>query len=203
VASAPRHTSTTTIKTPTKGGGTRTVTTSTTRQGGNVTKSKTITVSPKKKAAAPKKAGSSKKAGKPAKLARPPLGGTWICGPNEDRPLCAPVAIANSLLAATGIRAGSAELERLYRAAGGWRDSGVPLAAALAAAKTTGLAGCRLEAFATADDDDDAVLLLTLDGVPDLHAAAVTGGEVILWGEAFPVSDLCARAEGAWALTWR
>lgn len=205
MASAPKKVNKTTVSTPVKGGGTKTVTKTVTQQGGNTTTSTRTTISGPKKASKPKKAATKKaaaKAKKPAKLARPPLGGNWITGPNEKYPLCGAVAIANHLLAATGVEASSGTIERLYRAAGGHGDSGAPMPALLAAAATEGLAGCRLAAWAWADPDEADLLLLTLPGITDLHAAAISGGDVITWGKAVPLSALGATVEAAWSLTW-
>jgi hypothetical protein len=199
---ASKHThvtkSTTTVTKPIGHGETRTSTTSVTRTGGNVTTSRRITISKPKKASAKKKATTKgkSKAKAPVKLARPPLGGTWICGPNERLPLCGPVAVANHLLAATGVEASSGAIERLYRAAGGYGDSGVPLEDVIAAAATTGLAGCRLAVWEPDDDGD--LLELGLDG--DRHAAVDAGdGLVISWGEALALD---ATVISAWSLTW-
>jgi hypothetical protein len=209
MAAAPKRVTKTTVTTPVKGGGTKRVSTTTTRQGGNVTTTKTTTVSGPKKATKPKKAApakktASKKASKPAKLARPQLTGEWICGPNEKYALCGAVAVANTLLAATGVRASSGDIERLYRAAGGRGDSGVPVPELLAAASVTGLAGCRLAVFGLCGADDEAarLLLLTLAGLGDLHAAAVAGGDLITWGEAVPLASLPVTVECAWSMTW-
>lgn len=205
MASAPKKVTRTTVSTPVKGGGTKTVTHTVTKQGNNTTTSTKTTVTGPKKASKPKKAVTKKaaaKAKKPAKLARPPLGGTWITGPNESYPLCGAVAVANSLLAAAGVEASSAAVERLYRAAGGRGDSGTPVPELLAAAGSGGLAGCRLAAWDWADPDEADLLLLTLAGTADLHAAAVSGGDVITWGDAVPLDSLGAIVEAAWSLTW-
>lgn len=215
MASKPKKVVSTTVTRPTAGGGTKTVRTSRTTQGGNTTISKTTTITRPKKVAkktgapgskpAPKPKG--KKATPPAKYAAPALGGTWICGPNDGArwQMCGPVALANHLLAATGTRAGNGEIERLYAAAGGHGDSGARLEALLAAAADGGLAGHRLAAYdRTAADEaaDGLLLLLALDWTPDLHAAPAIGGGVITWGEAVPLGALPARIEDAWSLTW-
>ena len=130
------------------------------------------------------------------------LGETWITGPNDTRDLCAPVALANCLLAATGVEAGNGDMERLYRAAGGIGDSGVPVQAVLAAAATSGLAGCRLARYAPAAPDAADLLFLALAGTADLHAAAVAGGDAVMWGAAVPLDGLDATVIDAWSLTW-
>ena len=129
----------------------------------------------------------------------------WITGPNDGGwTMCGPVAVANHLLAVTGTEASNAAIERLYRAAGGSGDSGVPVDLILAAAATSGLAGCRLAAWEETERITDAgVLLLAVNGVTDLHAAAVTpAGLAVLWGAECPLADLDARIVSAWSLTW-
>lgn len=148
---------------------------------------------------------SAKKASTPAKFAGPALAARWITGPGDVRPMCAVIAVANSLLAVLGAEAPNGELERLYRSAGGHGDSGAPVAAVLAAAADAGLAGCRLASWRPSPDPSPGgVLLLELDVTPDLHAVAcLPGGTVATWGDAVPLGDLNALVAGAWDLTWR
>jgi hypothetical protein len=122
-------------------------------------------------------------------------------------PLCGPVAIANDLLAATGVVASNGDIERLYRAAGGHGDSGADMEDLIAAAMAEGLAGYRLAGYQHVYTTDGLwpglVLLLSLEGVPVWHAAATdAGGRVISWGETTTISELSARVEDAWSLTW-
>jgi hypothetical protein len=188
---------------PKKASSSNTTTTTTTTT--TVTKGKKVTTV--KKVTAPAKstsASASKSTTTAAKLARVSAG-EWVCGPNERWPLCAPVAIANSLLACTGIRASHGALERLCTAAGGHRGTGVPLAAALASAAAGGLAGCGLEWEPLWGDYTavpGAVVLLDLDA--GLHAAAITSdGLAVLWGEPSDVTTLAGSAGEAFRLTWR
>jgi hypothetical protein len=168
-----------------------------------VTKGKKVTTV-KKVTAPAKSSSSSSSTTKASKLARAPIG-EWICGPNSEWPLCAPVAIANSLLACAGIRASHGELERLYGAAGGHRGTGAPLAALLAAAAARGLAGCGLTWEPLHGDYTavpGAVVLLDLDA--GLHSAAITsGGLAVLWGQPSDVTTLTGTAEEAFRMTWR
>jgi len=206
MAAAPKKVTKTTVTTPVKGGGTKRVTTTTTKQGGNVTTTKSTTVTPAKKAtpkkkAQPAKKTAAKKASKPAKLAAAALGSAWITGPNEDRQLCVPVAVANALLGATGVEASNEQIERLYARAGGIGDTGVPVVSALAAAMRADLAGCRLKKVRPAALDDADLLLLEFPG-QGLHAAAFAGMHVIAWGTEIPLEDLDATIIDAWSLTW-
>jgi hypothetical protein len=175
----------------------------------HVTTSKTVTTttggSSGSRATSPKKAATSaKKVTSPAKFSGPALASRWISGPGGERPMCGVIAVANSLLAALGAEARNAELERLYRAAGGHGDSGAPVPAVLAAVAASGLAGCRLASWRpTSRPAPGGLLLLELDVTPDLHAVAcLHGGTVATWGDAVPLTALNARIAGAWDLTW-
>jgi hypothetical protein len=195
MTSAPSKT--TTVKTVNNNTGvTKSVSTSVSGNKTTVTKTTTI--------GAPKTVSTgAKSVSAPAALARAALGSRWIAGPNDTRPVCAPVAVANTLLAATGTEAGNAAIERLYKAAGGIGQHAAPLASVLAAARSDGLAGCRLKTFRRAGLDDADILLLALPGGgPDLHAAALAGWNVITWGEEIPLEDLGAAIIDAWSLTW-
>lgn len=193
-------TKTTTTKTPGKTV-TSTTTTSAPAQKANTAKKATTA---KKAAPAKKTTATAKKTKAPAKLAGTPLAAHWLTGIGDERQVCAPVAVANSLLAVLGVHAGNGDVERLYRAAGGWRDSGVPVEAVLEAAAREGIAGCRLAAWRPlAQPGRGGLLLLSLDITPDLHAVAyLGGGTVATWGDAVPLTDLSAEIEGAWSLTW-
>lgn len=201
MASVPTHT--TTIKTVNNRTG---VTTSSTTKvsGGSTTVTRTTTIGKPKSVSSAHKTGTTTKA--PAKAAGAVLQDTrWITGPNDTGwTMCGPVAVANHLLAVTGVEASNRDIERLYKAAGAIGDSGAPLEFFLAAATSTGLAGCRLAAYTPAGRVTDAgVLLLAVNGVTDLHAAAVTPtGDAVLWGTAVPLAVLDARVEDAWSLTW-
>ncbi len=187
---------TTTVKTVNNKTGVTTATsTSTTGNATTVTKTTTIgkpaTVSPS----------ASKSVSTPSTLPGAVLGSKWIAGPNTDGwNLCAPVAIANALLGATGTVATNGQIERLYHRAGGTGDTGVPVVSAFAAAHRYGLAGARLKGWERAGLDDADVLLLELDG--GLHSAAFAGMTVITWGGEIPLEEFEGTILGAWSLTW-
>ncbi len=166
------------------------------KSGNTTTVTKTTTIG--KAAPVAKKAAT---VAKPATLPGAVLGSQWISGPNTDGwGMCAPVALANALLGATGTVAANAGIERLYARAGGTGDTGVPVQAALIAAQVHGLAGVRLKSWRPAGLDDADVLLL---GLPEgIHAAAFAGMSVITWGAEVPLEDLGGVILGAWALTW-
>jgi hypothetical protein len=164
--------------------------------GGSTTVTKTTTIG---KAAPVAKAAST--VAKPATLPGAVLGSKWIAGPNTDGwNLCAPVAVANALLGATGTEAANADVERLYARAGGTGNTGVPVVSALAAAQRYGLAGCRLKDFRRTGLDDADVLLLQAGG--GLHAAAFAGMSIVTWGGEVPLAEWDGVILGAWSLTW-
>jgi len=193
VTSAPSKT--TTVKTINNKTGV-TTSTSTKTSAGSTTVTKTTTIGTAKAVSTPTTA--TKAA---ATLPGAALGSKWIAGPNDSGwTLCAPVAVANALLGATGTEATSAQIEVLYRRAGGHGGTGVPPLSALTAARVYGLAGCRLKGFRRAGLDDADVLLLAYED--GLHAAAFAGMTVITWGGEIPLEDIDATIIGAWSLTW-
>ena len=194
MTSAPSTTST--VKTVNNKTGITTAT-STSTSGNATTTTKTTTIG------APTTVSSSaaKTVSTPAALPGAVLGSEWISGPNTAGwNLCAPVAVANALLGATGTVATDAGIERLYARAGGTGDTGVPVLSALAAAQRHGLAGCRLKSWRPAGLDDADVLLLQFP--EGIHAAAFAGMSVITWGGEVPLAEFGGTILGAWALTW-
>jgi hypothetical protein len=194
MASAPSKT--TTVKTVNNKTGI-TTSTSTVKSGGSTTTTKTTTIGAAKTVSSPSSTST------PATLPGAALGGKWITDCNDSGwAMCGPVAVANTLLAVTGTRVPSAAIERLYTAGGGHGDTGVPVLAALAAARGEGLAGCRLESWRRAGLDDADLVLLEFGQLPGVHAAAFAGMSVITWGTEIPLAELDARILGAWSLTW-
>jgi hypothetical protein len=193
MTSAPSTTST--VKTVNNKTGV-TTSTSTSTSGNKTTTTATTTIGTAKPVSTPATATT-----KAATLPGAVLGSEWISGPNTDGwGMCAPVALANALLGATGTVATNAGIERLHARAGGTGSTGVPLMSALAAAQRHGLAGCRLKSWRAAGLDDADVLLL---GFPEgIHAAAFAGMSVITWGAEVPLEDFGGIILGAWALNW-
>ena len=157
-----------------------------------------------------------------AKLANPAaMPGGWILGGNDRRNSCAAVAVANSLLAVTGIRATDAQVEALYAAATGRRDRGATIPETLTAARA-GLAGWYPATVTQLDDGepiagDGLILYLDLqtaqrrqdvwDYEPTRpwgdHAGILAGGHVITWGAAHPVTPSFLAAQAvAWRVDW-
>jgi hypothetical protein len=173
-----------------------TTSSSTKTSGGSTTVTKSTTIGK-----APATTSSAKTATTPSTLPGAVLGSTWIAGPNDGGwNLCAPVAVANALLGALGVEASNGQIERLYAAAGGIGDTGVPLLSALAAARRDGLAGCRLKSWRHAALDDADILLLAFP--EGLHSAAFAAMTVITWGGEIPLENLDATIIDAWSLTW-
>ena len=199
MASSPKSVTTTTKTVNNRTGVTKSV--STVRSGGSTTTTRTTTIgTPKKVASSGKKTTST-----PSKAAGTVLADRWITGPNTDGwVMCGAVAVANHLLAVTGVQASNAAIERLYRAAGGLGDSGAPMEFLFAAAASTGLAGCRLASWSPAMRPSDAsVALMLLPDIPDAHAAAITrDGCAVMWGGEVPLASLDALVLDAWTLTW-
>jgi hypothetical protein len=156
-------------------------------------------------------------------LAAPALPGEWILGGNDRYTDCAAAAVANSLLACTGLRASDEDILRLHLAAAGDPDAGASIAGVLRAATDLGLAGagpasCELLGEDEPLDEDGLILDLDLaeaqllegtwdwDPAPGwgMHAAVLTGGSVITWGGAVPVTAefLEFQVAAAWRVTW-
>ena len=195
MASSPKSVTSTTKTVNNKTGVTKSV--SVVRSGGSTTTTRTTTIG------TPKKVSSSSSTSTPSKAAGTILADRWITGPNDTGwTMCVPVAIANHLLAVTGVEASDGAIERLYRRAGAIGDSGAPLVSFLSAARSTGLAGCRLAHYEPATVSDAGLLLLAIPGLPDLHTAAVADGSAIMWGAEVPLAELNATVLDAWSLTW-
>ena len=75
----------------------------------------------------------------------------WLPGCNAERPTCIVTAIANHLLAATGVQASDASILELHERAGG--DGSATIATVLEAAADYGLAGQLLEKFGPGDPE--------------------------------------------------
>ena len=89
-------------------------------------------------------------------------------------------AIANSLLAQTGIRASEEAVLKLHRHAGGGGD-GVSISDALASVMQSGLAGVRPAGYWVAGFRLRGAIVGLTDGVRD-HAATWTPQGLISWG---------------------
>jgi hypothetical protein len=133
-----------------------------------------------------------------AGLARPSVPGEWILGGNDRYLTCAAAAVANSLLAATGIRVADEDVLALHAAAAGSPDAGASVLAVLEAAERYGLGGVRPDGFGAGTQ----IAELALPG--GIHAVLLADGLAVSWGrpvaaaEVFPGLQILA----AWAVTW-
>jgi hypothetical protein len=146
----------------------------------------------------------------------------WVLGGNDRHDGCAAVAVANSLLAATGYRASDGEVLDLYLAASGGSDTGASVLAVLEVAAVYGLGGMRLASFGAAETyvSDTSPLILDValeqaqrdqdvwDFEPSPpwgdHAVVLTGDTVVTWGREVPVTGafLDSQVMGAWRVEW-
>ena len=121
----------------------------------------------------------------------------WLPGCDEELPVCAVTAVANHLLAATGIIAADDEMLELHLLAGG--DSGATIDDILDAAVTCGLAGRHLARFGMADRTSPGTVA-GLRMAAGYHAVLVApAGMMISWGMVLPQ---LGDPEEAWYLDW-
>lgn len=107
-------------------------------------------------------------------------GDWWIAGRNDDEPSCVATAIANSLLAQTGVRATEEQVLKLHWQISGGGD-GVSISDALASVMQSGLAGVRpADSWVAGVRLRGAIVGLT-DGTRD-HAVTFTPQGLISWG---------------------
>lgn len=132
-------------------------------------------------------------------------------------PLCASLAVAESLLAATGTAAGEDDLLRLHEVAGGTAE-GASLAGVLGALEREGLAGIRPLSVAEVFPGEGTIVSLRLELAQEaqqewapepspfwgLHAVFLTEGNALTWGRAVPVTEAFVerQALAAWQITW-
>lgn len=144
------------------------------------------------KAPAPKK-----KAALPVTtLIRPGTPQIWLPGCNDDLDTCGPVAVANHLLAATGIITPDREILALYEAAGG--DGGASLADVLEAVSADGLAGAKLTCCERMEEAAPG-LVCGVRMRRGYHAVLAHPYGMISWGL---VMAFAGEPEEAWALEW-
>jgi len=122
----------------------------------------------------------------------------WLPGCNDRLPVCAVVAVANQLLAATGITASDEDMLTLHGLAGG--DDGASIESVLDAAAHHGLAGARLTSFGLADVGEAWPGMVCGIGTPrGYHAVLAHPYGMISWGLLMP---RIGTLEEAWTLTW-
>jgi hypothetical protein len=158
-------------------------------------------------------------AGRPPSMSSEP----WISGRNDQHSGCAAVAVANSLLLATGHRVSDAAVTDLYYRATGGPDRGATISEVLAVVQASGLDGYSLSSIQKLDrrvrPAAGALLELRLrtaqaaqivwDWRPSPrwgeHAVLLLGGSVAAWGAETPVSGAFLRRQvtTAWQVAWK
>jgi hypothetical protein len=161
-------------------------------------------------AAAGRAAQKAKKTGKKAPVAKKapaaisPLVtgpcGPWALGGNDCWPSCAAAALANHLLAMTGVAASEEEILALHRAAGGGDEHAPLLGDLLETAAGTGLAGIALEDSWLLEGDQHVPGAIAVVTIPAQHAVLLApDGMMITWGHLRPRQGQITQA---WALAW-
>lgn len=136
-----------------------------------------------------------KKAALPAStMATEPV--LWLPGCNDELPTCTVVAIANSLLAATGITAADADILGLYELAGG--SDGTTISTALDAAAEAGLAGIHLVRYEIADVITPG-MVVGVQTRRGYHAVLSHLFGLVSWGMVLPHFG---EPQEAWELEW-
>ena len=151
------------------------------------------------------------------------VAGAWILGGNDWHRGCAAVAVANSLLAAAGVRASGEDVLSLHLAVSGTPDTGASIPAVLGTVADAGLGGMFPLSFRALEpgeplDEDGLILDLALreaqqdqdvwDSGPSplwgAHAGVLVDGSVITWGRAVPVTAefLDWQVRAAWRIRW-
>jgi hypothetical protein len=120
----------------------------------------------------------------------------WLPGCLNERPVCYAVAIANHLLAATGIAASDADILALHDLAGG--DNGATIDLALEAAAEYGLAGVKLASFEMGDEIIPG-MVVGVQTRRGYHAVLSHPYGLISWGLLMP---RFGEPEEAWGLDW-
>jgi hypothetical protein len=124
--------------------------------------------------------------------------GPWTLGGNGCWPSCAAAALANHLLATTGIAASEQEILALHLAAGG---GSVSIGEQLEAARETGLAGVHLTEFGPLEDSCDLPGAIAGVSLPRSHAVLLApDGMMITWGRQMPLR--AGMIEEAWWARW-
>ena len=120
----------------------------------------------------------------------------WLTGCNDERPTCAAVAVANSLLAITGFAAPDRDIMELHELAGG--DDGATIETVLNAAAVHGLNGIRLGDFFPADGIGPG-LVCGIQTRRGYHAVLSHEFGMISWGMLLSHSG---ELREQWALEW-
>jgi hypothetical protein len=129
----------------------------------------------------------------PRKLCSAAIDDEWILGGNDRADSCVAAAIANSLLAVTGIRANEDEVLALHETVGP-----VGILDTLLSLMRCGLAGVQPVGFvAWPYIGQGSILGVSL---PEPHAVTYDNGELITWGGKIPFDP--RMVEEAWLVCW-
>jgi hypothetical protein len=121
--------------------------------------------------------------------------GDWVTGQNDEAPTCVATAVANSLLAVTGLRVTNDQVLLLFRQSGG--GQGVSMADSLMALATHGIAGVKPASYRpTAGPYRTGDIV----GVAGTHAACYVSYGLISWGDVLP--DEWELDGEAWRIDW-
>ncbi len=133
------------------------------------------------------------------------LPGFWLGGCNIESPVCPAVAIANSLLACTGIAVSDSDIMRWHREAGGQEDGAV-IANVLETLycrwirEGSNSPEARLIRFCRTDENMIIIgSVLGLRLPHDGHAVLAHPRGMVSWGRVLPFEGI---VEEAWALEW-
>lgn len=126
------------------------------------------------------------------------VGGDWITGFNQEAPTCVPAAIANSLMAVTGLGVTDDEVLELFERAGGDRH-GVSVAECIAALATHGIGGHRPHGACCVSLGE--LNLGDIIGLAGSHTACYTTDGLVSWGDIL-TEYLAGDVEEVWRITW-
>jgi hypothetical protein len=141
----------------------------------------------------------------PAELGQPGGSGyLMISGCNDAYPTCAAAAVANHLLAATGLRMSEDAVLRLHRQAGG-DDDGSYIEAVLEVLRATGwlFLGRTTRLLSFTRTDEDVIVSGLVVGVSLPHARHAVLSHplgMVSWGQVMPWTG---EPYEAWALDWQ
>ena len=146
----------------------------------------------------------AKKAGKPPqkKAALPVVASSlvtpmiWLPGCNDQLPTCGTVAVANQLLATTGVVSSDAQILELHERAGG--DDGATIMTVLEAAAEYGLTGIKLASYGMSEDIWPG-MVVGVQTRRGYHAVLSHQYGLISWGLLMP---RFGEPQEAWHLTW-
>jgi hypothetical protein len=132
------------------------------------------------------------------------LPGWWLPGCNDVAPTCAATAVANHLLASTGLAMSEDQVMALHALAGGTGEDAVAIADVLEAIQGrrmgAGNGSARLHAFTPVDTSVILTGLVVAVSLPHARHAVLSHPQgMVSWGQVLPWDG---EPEEAWALEW-